>query len=511
MHAVLLVLVLGAQAAPPTPAVNPVPGAESAAETAPDPAPLSAPAEPASITTNTPASTGAESAETAPASTGEPTADKARPLLSTAVTGYLDSRTAWGHAVTDPLLPGTDVPAWTNLSEFNFQLKLRWGERAFALVDAGFFWQHAWQFPGPAHDVAAYRPLAIVSEAYASYNVSDHLNVTIGKKRVVWGPGQVINPSDVLNPPKDPTDPTFQRAGAWLARVEAPFERFTVSAVAAAQALRTYGGVPTSLVRYPDYPAAGATTMGAADDRDDRAHYALVARIYALVADTDLGAYYAFTNRYGDDFDHRSRVGLSVSRLVGKSLEIHSEAIAQTGTHRLFKNRPANLGIDDLVIKAIAGPRYTFDDDSMLGVEYYFSGDGYTLAEFQTALAAVDLALQKGLRPGQGGSATDPGAPQKFTFDPQRRHYLFVSYTKPRIRDDFTLQATVLMNAQDLTGRIAPSVMWNAREWLNLTLALFAPLPGLASNKVEIRGRRWGEFSLAPQDWRVLVSARAFY
>lgn len=428
-----------------------------------------------------------------------------RPLLESSVNGYLDSRTSVAKVRTDGLLPADDVPAAINLTEVNIQLKLRWGDRAFALVDASFFYQKAWAYPGGPHDVPAYRPLSVISEAYASYNFSDHLNLTLGKKRIVWGPGQAFNPTDLLNPPKDPTDPTLQRAGAWLARVEAPFERFTASFVAAAAALRTYGGVPTSLAYCPGYPTAEGGRAGI-NDFDDQPHYALASRLYALVADSDVGLYYVFTNRYNDAFENKSRLGASVSRLVGKALEVHAEALVQRGTLRPFKT----LG-DDLVGKTLVGGRYTFGDDSLLGLEYHFNGDGYTPAEFDSALKMVAAVAGAGLRPSLPAASSDAGSPQKFVFDPFRRHYLFLTYLKPHIRDDFTVQATVIMNLQDFTGQLAPLIAWSVREWASLTVAAFVPVPGLASREVEVGDRHYGEFSLSPIGWRILASVRLFY
>ncbi len=413
-----------------------------------------------------------------------------------AVNGYVDSRLWAAHVRTGGLLPTADVPAWANLTELNMQLKLRWGDRGLALIDDSFFYQRAWAFPDGFHDVPAYRPLSVISEAYASYNVTDHLNLTAGKKRIVWGPGQALNPTDLLNPPKDPTDPTQQRAGSWLARVEVPYERFTVSLVGAARAFGIYGGVPSTLIVDPEAP-------------DRSAHYAAAARVYALVADADLGLYYVFTNRYNDAFENKSRLGASFSRLVGKTVEVHGEALVQRGSVRPFKN----LG-NAMVTKMLLGPRYTFSDDSTLGLEYYFNGDGYTADEFETGVRLLSL-MPSAAAPTSMPTATmdgrDQGVPQKFSFDPIRRHYLFVSALKPRIHDDFTVQATVILNLQDLTGQFAPLVSWSVREWVSLTLAAFAPLPGLASQQVAVAEHHYGEFSLTPLGWRVLAGVRLFY
>jgi hypothetical protein len=444
-----------------------------------------------------------------PPPSAESAPEPAPPGLETQATGYLDSRFTRTETRADALLPADDVPAWANLTELNLQVKLRWPSRALALVDASFIYQRGWGFPGPERDVPALRPLAVLSEVYASYDVTDHLHLTVGKKRVVWGPGLTVNPTDLLNPPKDPTDPAFQRAGAWLARLEAPYERFTITALAAARALRTYGGVPTSLVFYPDHPnAESVASQGALpDDRDDRAHYALALRAYALVADTDLNLVYVFTNRYQDAFESKSRLGASASRLVGDALEVHAEALVQRGTTRPL----SGLEPGDLVLKAIAGPRYTFGDDSMLGLEYFYSGDGYTDEEFAANLTALAAALAMGLRPSLAPAGRDPGAPQKLTFDPWRRHYVFATYMKPRIRDDFTVQATAFFNLHDFTGMLAPFLVWSARHWLQLTIAAFVPLPGLSARKVDVDGRRLGEADVAPVGWRALASARVFY
>src|SRR5206468_241692 len=68
----------------------------------------------------------------------------------------------------------------------------------------------------------AVRPLISLNELYVLQEVTPWLNVMVGKKRLTWGAGQAFNPTDLVNVRKDPTDPTFQRAGAWLARLEVP-------------------------------------------------------------------------------------------------------------------------------------------------------------------------------------------------------------------------------------------------------------------------------------------------
>ncbi len=128
------------------------------------------------------------------------------------------------------------MPQVDELLEFNVQVKHGYAERGFVSGDLSLFARFAGSFvtadaegnrvPVPDHDVPALRPLVSLNELYLSQEVRPELNLLAGKKRIVWGPGMAFNPTDLLNPLKDPTDPTFQRAGAYLARVEVPLESY---------------------------------------------------------------------------------------------------------------------------------------------------------------------------------------------------------------------------------------------------------------------------------------------
>lgn len=461
------------------------------------------------------------------------------PSLEVTTTGYLDSRFTYARILSERLSPGEGQPALTNLTEGNLQLKLRFTPEAFVSTDVSLFWQRAGLVEGVERDLPEYRPSIVVSELYGDWALTPHLSLTVGKKRVVWGPGLAQNPMDFLNPPKDPTDPAAQRAGAWLARVELPFERFTFSVVGAAKVLRQYAGLPTALLVYPDQPTAEAEQGLVPDDRDDEAHYAVAARAYALVADTDLNLVYAFTHLYNDAFTHKHRLGASASHVFG-GLEVHGEALLQTGSTRLELEPTCSAGLDalsDCVARNVAlatrprlhdgklrpqvllGARYLFEDSAMLSAEYSYRADGLDSAGFaryvETLAAAGELArlnpelaaaVQGALG---GGTSADPGTPQRYSFDPLRRHYLFLSYSKPQIHDDFTAGASLVLSLGDFSGQLSPSLSWSARDWLTLTAAAYVPLPVL--NGVEVGGREYGELALSATDWRVLMSARAFF
>jgi hypothetical protein len=435
--------------------------------------------------------------------------------METTVNGYFDERLTVQRVRTGGVIPGEPVPRFINLTEANFQLKLRWGGRALALWDASFFYQRAAAFPGPELDLPAYRPLAVISELYGSYSFTDHVNLTMGKKRVVWGPGLVINPTDLLNPPKDPTDPSRQRAGAWLARLELPYERFTLTFLGAAQALGEVGGVPTSLAVWPD-------TTPRDPAYDNQAHVAAVARLYLLVADSDINFEYFFTNLYNDAFQKKSRLGFSFSRLLGKALEVHLEALGQLGSAHLYVDEcvaapqtcsgalvsRSKLDSPRRNVHSLLGARYTFADDTLLGADYLYYSDGYDQEEWRRVLQALQLAQLTGV-PVPFVPTTSGGVPQRFVFEPLRRHYLFLYYMRPHIHDDFTLNVTLIEGLADLSGQFSPQLVWSVRAWVNVTLQLFAPLPALSPT--EVGGKKYGELTLSPSDYRAVLSARFFY
>ncbi len=105
--------------------------------------------------------------------------------------------------------------------------------------------------------------------------------------------------------------------------------------------------------------------------------------------------------------------------------------------------------------KVLLGTRRQFADDSMLSLEYLYQADGYTAQQFQDYVNAA-RPVEAGARARAAGEripgastffqppASADGVPQRFSFDPRAQHYLFVTYQKPRINDDFTAQLVLI-------------------------------------------------------------------
>ncbi|MBK7857551.1 MAG: hypothetical protein IPJ65_02775 [Archangiaceae bacterium] len=460
--------------------------------------------------------------------------------------GYLANRLAYGRSRFSGLISTADLPQWLDLLELNAQLKVSYHPHGFAYADvsaiaqlgldyrsldsSGFEQTTMWR------DAPGVRPLISLNELYVLHEFAPWLNLLIGKKRLTWGASLAFNPTDLLNVRKDPTDPTFQRAGAWLARLEVPLESSAFTLLFAPQVTESAFGIPYGLLAYPDWDSKRP---------DTDVHYLVAARAYFLVADTDVNVMAYFSNKYLDDFANKVRLGASVSRIFFDTWEVHAEGLLQQGSARAyvepecvaspmaavrcaaqvraFASR-SRLTDPTWLPTAVVGVRKTFDDDSFASVEYLFQADGYRPDQYQDLVNAYDGVAQAralGVNPAtlMGASLLFPQAsgdgstPSRFSFAPTAKHYAFITLNKPRIRDDFTAQLVVIGNLQDLSTLWTPSLTWSTTEWLQLQLVGFIPVPGpnALAARLQSTGRYVSEYGSFPQLFRVFFEVRLFY
>ena len=370
------------------------------------------------------------------------------------------------------------------------------------------------------HPLASSLPLFSLNEFYLSHDITPQLNLMLGKKRIVWGPGFAFNPTDLMDPPKDPTNPSFQRAGFWMGRVEANLGEYAASLVAAPAVTEQAVGLPYAFAKYPAW-----------DRRDTQAHFQLAGRLYAGLANSDINLMVFYGNRYNDAFSDKWRFGASFSRYFFTDYEVHAEVLLQTGSVQAYPNAPcftstgaalqcvvhstpltvqSRLHDKALFPRLIGGTRRQFSDESVASLEYYFQADGYSKEEFQRFVYLLELmSLASAASPAQ---ASGGGIPQNYTFNPSGKHYLIASYTKPKIAEDWSLGLTLIASLNDLSTFIAPNVAWSVQDWVTLSLYGFIPAPGPNSLAVTTTsGKYVSEFSLANSYYRFLFEARVFY
>lgn len=489
--------------------------------------------------------------------------------------GYLSERLEGTLVREDALMSTADLPMVRSLTEANLQArgrllddKLALAADVSALFSAGGVFLDRDLETGRLvgvddHDVPVLRPRVVFSEAWIGLEPFEHLVITLGKKRVVWGSGQHRSPTDLLNPALDPTDPSLQRAGALVALVDIPFERFTLSGLFSPAVLYQQSGIPYRVLSYPDFAPAEAVAHPEVfpDPRDDQLHFAAALRAYALLFDTDVNVWLVYSNLYRDLFENKLRLAFSLSRNVLDMHEVHLEVLGKTGSSRLYPNEACSgsdealarcalggaplleasqLDSEDILPDILLGTRSFFDDGSVLTLEYLYQADGYSRDQLEDLLWLQDrlghLARQ-GRAPRGALPGSDDELPLRLSFEPSRRHYAFASYMKPRIFDDWTVQGTVITALEDLSSIASAQASWAAQEWMTLSLFAFVPLPSLSrlssyldddplkglEDDVDgdwhdvfpfaprVAGRPFGEYDALPMDARILAEVRLYF
>jgi len=171
---------------------------------------------------------------------------------------------------------------------------------------------------------------ASVGEAYLQLNPKPWLDVTIGRVIEKWGTGYAWNPTAFVSPKKNPTDPSDHRS--------------------ANQGL--------NMLRADVFARGTNISLYALD------HGAVAARVYRLVAGTDVSLHF---RRDGDS----TQQGVSAARVFGDALELHAEIARR---------------------HALAGTQYTFKRNINVVVELYHSGDGLDARVWQAFRLMADNA-----------------------------------------------------------------------------------------------------------------------
>lgn len=489
----------------------------------------------------------------------------------TEITGYVSERLQ----VTAPSVSSPsstqDLPQLQSLTEGSALLKLRLlDERLTLVVDGSVFVTAQGGYADKdvdtgalvavdEHDVPA-DPRVVFAEAYARFSPFEHLDITVGKRRVVWGTGTSFNPTDVINPARDPTDASLQRTGVPLVMLEAPFPGMAFSAFFAPATLQEVAGVPTALMAWPDVVPKETLQNEAVfpDPRDEQLHWAAAVRGYALIADTDVNVWGLLLNRYGSDpRENSARLAMSLSHVFDIH-EVHFEGLLQQGSDKVRVTREclSNTGTNDddvgalatcvatgvvpisrdrvdstdATVRFLAGTRSMFGDGTTVSVEWLYQSDGLMPEEWQD-LATLqtrvgDLTRRGTFDPSALSVGQDTtGQPLRLAVTPFRRHHVILGYSRPQIFDDFTITATSITAVEDLSSIVTASLAWQTTQWLQLSVWGFVPVPSLArvldaagvdgGNDVLwpaiVDGTAVGEYDAVPFSARGVLEARVWF
>jgi hypothetical protein len=200
-------------------------------------------------------------------------------------------------------------------------------------------------------------------QAYAQYAWGEGLGLRVGKQRIAWGSGFAWNPTNRIEPPKNPFNTGLEQEGALAGRMD---------------------WIPTAWAGVILVGSRGSTRAGDLpfEAPEVRRHTAAV-RARFLVKDTDLAL--VFSGGKGQ----RTLVGFDLGRdVLGGRVSAHAEGALYRGAE-LGPPRDGRL-----FLRLVAGLLHA-RGTSAFSCEYFFNGEGYSGTELAAYLDGLDAAYAR--------------------------------------------------------------------------------------------------------------------
>ncbi len=298
-------------------------------------------------------------------------------------------------------------------------------------------------------------------QAYAQYSFGSGLQLRAGKQRIAWGSGFAWNPTNRLEPAKNPLNTGLEQEGVWAARMDVIPTAWAGIILVAAQGRTSVGDLPFG---------------GLAQERTTGA-----VRARFLLRDTDLALVYLGGK------NQKTLLGFDVARDVF-GVSCHAEG----AFHRGSEIDPQRQ--DETFFRLAAGALYVVGDTSA-SLEYFWNGEGQTGTEndrYRAGLEATYAASQDERLP-QAAREAALGRYLRLAALPfsgglgLRRHYLQAVIARNRIRGEWSAALRGSFGLGDRGVALTPGVSWSPR-----------PDTSVGVDAVLLLGPQHSEYRLAP-------------
>lgn len=288
-----------------------------------------------------------------------------------------------------------------------------------------------------------------VNQFYIQKDFSDNFVFIAGRSIQRWGTGFAFNPTDVVAPEKELSDPDNREkraVGNDLFKIEYFGESFSL-AVCFLTRLET------------------GSAIKAKDPR-------LAFRIYKNIWDIDISFIALLTGRKSPLW------GFNFSGVIGERLEIHGEISAQKGSY--CKYHPAANGAlilyeadplrefnwdeQKIIVQYLAGFQYTLSRNILWVAEYYHRDQGYSREEWRRIIAyAKFLDIQKEVHSKLLAEGNLLWLLNVYSPKGAMKDYLMNHIDIP-LSSKWHLQSTCLLNLADLSLVCIPEIVFKAGD-----------------------------------------------
>jgi hypothetical protein len=303
-----------------------------------------------------------------------------------------------------------------------------------------------------------------VREGYLQYGFGEAVTVRAGRQRIAWGSGFSWNPTNRLEPPRNPLNPGLEQPGADAVRIDVIPAAWAGVIVVAARS-RT-----------------AVTDLPFANEGLERRTLAVRARF--LVRETDIAAVVSGGQ------NQRTLIGLDVARTVFGQVTAHVEA----ATYRGAEMPPARE--DQRFLRVATGLLYPQNENTSWTLEYFFNGEGYDDDERDAWLRLLEETARNGPPQAYAAAATVPYSGGLGL----RRHYVQGAWTRSAIGGRWTTALRAVFGASDGGLALTPGIVYAPRGNLTVHLDVIVPV-----------GPPDAEYRLAPVRAAVQARVRALF
>ncbi len=352
-----------------------------------------------------------------------------------------------------------------NLLRGSLGIKGTWGSAK--LVARGYLEQRT----GSQDDTEA-----ALRQAYLQYSFGDAMTLRLGKQRIAWGSGFAWNPTNRLEPAKNPLNTGLEQEGSWAVRMDVLPATWAGLILVAARDQATPADLPLE-------------TPG-------RVRRVGAVRARFLVKDTDLAL--VFSGGAGA----RNLVGVDLGRSLGGSLSVHAEAATYRGAELLPERS------EERFFRTAVGLLYLQGEGSSLSIEYFWNGEGYdepAMTAYRRSLdvfyvQAQDPRLPPAVRESAQGAYLRAAALPYSGGLGLRRHYLQGSWTHASSESQWTGAVRAVVGLADGGLALTPGLGFAPRSNLQFQL-----------DAIVLLGRQDSEYRLAPVRGALQARLKAWF
>jgi len=304
-----------------------------------------------------------------------------------------------------------------------------------------------------------------------------NFSITLGQKRIRWGVGYSLSPTDIitrLRDPEDPEDRLQSRRGS---------ELFLLSYAT--------GESQLDVIYFPEV----VLNIEEARFIQNRMGF----RYYRYMEPVDI----SFVGKIEEGSNWAAGINSSVT--LGKALELHGEYLFTSFNNTLYPEGNPNRFFlpfskkDNNVHELLLGGHYTFENYWNITMEYIYRSQGYSDTEWDDYTNHIRFLNQNLEKDPQQSILSLLNAASVFEL-PLRKHYLFLRLFRQEIFQSFSLQWYSFIGLTDGSGFSVLEPKYTASDWYNIYLRL-----------EKFWGNPVSEFGLAPEDLNAIAGITLFF